>query len=381
MKIDLLYEIQKPTPHHERSEYEAYWEAMEQIELADQAGFDTVWCVEHHFLTGFAHSSAPEVFLAAVAQRTERIRIGHGVVLLPSPFNHPIRVAERIGALDILSNGRVEFGTGRSSGYEQEGFEVPTEESRAMWQEALRMIPRMWATDAFSHQGTYWNVPERNVIPKPIQKPHPPLWMAATSPESWELAGRNGIGCLGLTIFVSVPQIAERIKAYRAAIRACTEPAGAVVNEQVGAFTVVHCARTQEQALANGGADAAVGYLTYAFKVFAGGLRPDQKPPSEDTRREKDAQMQEATPYLDLLKSYPLIPKMMRGEVAFEDIDREDMVVVGDVERCIRKLERYAEAGVDRVLCLMQAGRIAHEAVLESIDLFGKHVIPHFDRP
>ncbi|HBZ71841.1 MAG TPA: LLM class flavin-dependent oxidoreductase, partial [Deltaproteobacteria bacterium] len=178
MKIDLLYEIQIPKPHDERSEYRAYWEAMEQIELADRMGFSTAWAVEHHFLTEFAHSSAPEVFLAAVAQRTQRIRVGHAVTLLPYPFNHPIRVAERIGALDIVSNGRVEFGTGRSSAYEQEGFEVAPDETREMWQEALEMIPRMWSTEEFSHDGKYFRIPRRNVVPKPIQKPHPPIWVA-----------------------------------------------------------------------------------------------------------------------------------------------------------------------------------------------------------
>src|SRR5262245_50773489 len=124
MKFDLLYELQAPLPHDDRTMYRLYNEALQQIELADRLGFDTVWAVEHHFLTEFAYSSAPEVFLSAAAQRTKRIRIGHGVVLLPHRFNHPIRVAERVAALDILSDGRVEFGTGRSSQYEQAGFEV-----------------------------------------------------------------------------------------------------------------------------------------------------------------------------------------------------------------------------------------------------------------
>src|SRR5207249_6729393 len=135
MKFDLLYELQMPKPHDARSEYRCVHEALEQIELADRLGFDTVWAVEHHFLQEFAHCSAPEVFLAAAAQRTKRIRIGHGVVLLPHRFNHPIRIAERVAALDIVSAGRVEFGTGRSSQYEQAGFEVDTEQSRDMWQE------------------------------------------------------------------------------------------------------------------------------------------------------------------------------------------------------------------------------------------------------
>src|SRR5512139_1566171 len=149
MKFDLLYELQVPKPHDERSEWRCYQEALEQIELADRLGFDTVWAVEHHFLSEFAHSSAPEVFLTAAAARTKKIRIGHGVVLLPSKFNHPIRVAERVAALDLISNGRVEFGTGRSSQYEQAGFEIDTDLSREMWQESLSIIPRMWTEDPF----------------------------------------------------------------------------------------------------------------------------------------------------------------------------------------------------------------------------------------
>src|SRR5438874_12228844 len=134
MKFDGLCVLQSPKPHDARSENRCYHEALEQIALADRLGFDTVWAVEHHFLTEFAHSSAPEVFLAAVAQRTKRIRIGHGVVLLPDRFNHPIRVAERVATLDLLSDGRVEFGTGRSSQFEQAGFEVDADRSRDMWQ-------------------------------------------------------------------------------------------------------------------------------------------------------------------------------------------------------------------------------------------------------
>jgi hypothetical protein len=115
MKIDLVYELEMPKPWGPDTEYNIYWEAMEQIEAADRYGFDTVWEVEHHFLEEYSHSSAPEVFLAAVAQRTHNIRIGHGVVLLPPEFNHPIRVAERVAALDIMSKGRLEFGTARTS--------------------------------------------------------------------------------------------------------------------------------------------------------------------------------------------------------------------------------------------------------------------------
>ena len=374
MKFDLLYELQMPKPHDERSEWRCYHEALEQIVFADRLGSDAVWEVEHHFLTEFAHSSAPEVVLAAVSQRTKRIRIGHGVTLLPHKFNHPIRVAERVAALDILSDGRVEFGTGRSSQYEQAGFEIDTAVSREMWQESLEMIPRMWTEEPFEHHGRFVDVPARNIVPKPLQKPHPPMWMAATSPQSWEIAGQNGIGILGLTIFVSVRQLEDRVRAYRAAL-ANARPVGRVVNDRVGAFTIVHVADSEADAVANGGPDAAINYLLYAFRVLGGFADPGGR----GMQREYAELEIKSTPYRDLIaKEYPIILKMQRGECTFDDLDQEDMVIVGDVDRCIRKVERYQQAGLDHFICLMQADRIPHEKVMRSIELFGTQILPRF---
>ena len=374
MKFDLLYELQIPKPHDARSEYRCYHEALEQIALADRLGFDTVWAVEHHFLTEFAHSSAPEVFLSAVAQRTQRIRIGHGVVLLPDRFNHPIRVAERAAALDILSDGRLEFGTGRSSQYEQAGFGIDTELSRAMWQESLEMIPRMWTEDPFSHTGRFVTVPARSIVPKPLQQPHPPIWMATTSPQSWEIAARNGIGVLGLTLFVSVPQLAERVRAYRTALTGA-KPVGKFVNDRVAAFTVVHVAETKEDAVLSGGTEAAINYLLYAFRVLGGFADPTGR----GMRREYAELEIKSTPYRDMIaKEYPIILKMQRNACTFEDLDREDMVIVGDVDHCLRKVERYQRAGLDHFIALMQADRIPHAKVLRSIELFATRIMPHF---
>ena len=374
MKFDLLYELQIPKPHDARSEYRCYHEALEQIALADRLGFDTVWAVEHHFLTEFAHSSAPEVFLSAVAQRTRQIRIGHGVVLLPDRFNHPILVAERAAALDILSDGRLEFGTGRSSQYEQAGFGIDTELSRAMWQESLEMIPRMWTEDPFSHTGRFVTVPARSIVPKPLQQPHPPIWMATTSPQSWEIAARNGIGVLGLTLFVSVPQLAERVRAYRTALTGA-KPVGKFVNDRVAAFTVVHVAETKEDAVLSGGTEAAINYLLYAFRVLGGFADPTGR----GMRREYAELEIKSTPYRDMIaKEYPIILKMQRNACTFEDLDREDMVIVGDVDHCLRKVERYQRAGLDHFIALMQADRIPHAKVLRSIELFATRIMPHF---
>ena len=374
MKFDLLYELQMPKPHDARSEHRCYHEALEQIELADRLGYDTVWEVEHHFLTEFAHSSAPEVFLAAASQRTKNIRLGHGVVLLPHKFNHPIRVAERVAALDIVSNGRVEFGTGRSSQFEQQGFGIDPNESRDMWQESLEMIPRMWTEETFSHEGRFVQVPPRSIHPKPLQQPHPPIWMAATSPQSWELAAQNGIGILGLTIFVSVPQLEERVRAYRAAI-AGAKPVGKRLNDRVGAFTIVHVAETKEQAIANGATDAAINYLLYAFRVLGGFADPSGR----GMQREYAGLEIKSTAYRDMIaKEYPIIVKMQEGRCTFEDLDSEDMVIVGDVDHCARKVERYKKAGLDHFISLMQVDRVPHAAVLRSLELFAKEIAPRF---
>jgi alkanesulfonate monooxygenase SsuD/methylene tetrahydromethanopterin reductase-like flavin-dependent oxidoreductase (luciferase family) len=361
-----------PKPHDADSEWRCYHQALEQVELADRLGYGTVWAVEHHFLTEFAHSSAPEVFLAAASQRTKNIRLGHGVTLLPHKFNHPVRVAERVAALDILSNGRVEFGTGRSSGFEQAGFEIDPAVSRDMWQESLEIIPRMWTEETFEHDGRFVKIPPRSIIPKPRQKPHPPMWAAATSPQTWELAGRNGIGILGLTIFVSVPQLAERVRVYREALKQA-KPVGSFVNDKVGAFTIVHVAETREEAIADGGADAAINYLLYAFRVLGGFADPSGR----GMQREYAGLEVQSTPYRDLIsKEYPLIAKMQRGECTFDELDAEDMVIVGDVDHCARKVERYRKAGLDHFIALMQADRIPHAKVLRSIELFGKEILP-----
>jgi alkanesulfonate monooxygenase SsuD/methylene tetrahydromethanopterin reductase-like flavin-dependent oxidoreductase (luciferase family) len=188
-----------------------------------------------------------------------------------------------------------------------------------MWQESLEIIPRMWTESPFEYDGKYVKIPPRDVIPKPIQQPHPPIWAAATSPATWELAGKNGIGILGLTIFVSVKQLEDRVRAYKAALREA-KPVGKFVNDQVGAFTIVHVAETKEEAIANGAADAAINYLLYAFRVLGGFADPSGK----GMQREYADLEIKSTPYRDLIaKEYPLIAKMQRGECTFEELDAE----------------------------------------------------------
>jgi alkanesulfonate monooxygenase SsuD/methylene tetrahydromethanopterin reductase-like flavin-dependent oxidoreductase (luciferase family) len=367
VKIDLIYELQMPRPWTSpTAESDCFWQAIEQIKRADEVGFDTVWAVEHHFQTEYSHCSAPEVFLGAVSQLTERIRLGHGVVLLPPPFNHPVRVAERIATLDILSRGRVEFGVGRSAMGEQAGFEIASEDSRAMLLEALAAIPKMWTREKFSWDGRYFRVPEREIIPKPIQQPHPPIWQASTSPESWELAGTNQIGALGLTILLPLEQMQQNIANYWKAYRHGT-PIGATSNGQVRIFTVVHCAPTTQQAIDQGGNDAALRYIDYVLNRL---LR--------DEIALERAGVRGTRPYSQFLDRFDYLKSYAEGQRRAELFDQESMIITGSPERCIEKIEEYERLGADGVLCMMQTGRIEHQHVMESIELFGKYVIPHF---
>ena len=215
MKIGIFYEHQLPRPWERDDEHRLLKDALEQVELADRLGIDYVWEVEHHFLEEYSHSSAPEVFLAAASQRTNRIRLGHGIVQLPPGFNHPARVAERIATLDLVSDGRVDFGTGESSSEaELGGFLVDRAEKRDQWDEALDAITRMFVETLFAgYDGRFVKMPPRNVVPKPLQRPHPPLWVACTQTKTIRQAGSWGLGALGFQ-FASAEQAETWVGAY-----------------------------------------------------------------------------------------------------------------------------------------------------------------------
>ncbi len=183
VKFGIFFEMSTPRPFTTEVQSAVFHNALEQARLADELGFDSVWCVEHHFLEEYSHSSAPEVVLAAVAAQTERIRIGHGAVVCVPEMNHPIRVAERCAVLDIVSRGRLDVGTARSSTWtELGGFNVDPDRTKKTWDEFVRVLPKMWTQEHFSYDGLSFSMPERNVLPKPLQQPHPPMWVTVTSP-------------------------------------------------------------------------------------------------------------------------------------------------------------------------------------------------------
>src|SRR5215218_1591437 len=243
MRFGLFYEHQLPRPWDEGENEKLLTDALDQIELADRIGFDHVWEVEHHFLEEYSHSSAPEVFLAACSQRTSRIRLGHGIVQLPLGFNHTARIAERIATLDLISDGRVEFGTGEtSSEAELGGFGVERASKRAQWSEALDAVTRMMVEEPFAgYDGEYLHMPPRNVVPKPLQKPHPPLWVACSRKETIHLAAEKGIGALSFS-FINPDEARAWVTDYYATLQsdACV-PAGFAVNPNLAIVLPFMC--------------------------------------------------------------------------------------------------------------------------------------------
>jgi len=355
MKFGLMYEIQIPEPHYPGIEQERYKQVLAQVELADEVGFDYFWTVEHHFLREFSHCSAPEVLYGAISQRTKRIRIGHAVALLPQQYNHPVRVAERAAVLDILSDGRVDLGTGRSTTLiEMDGFEVDPEETKAQWEEAVSIIPRMWTEDPFSHKGRFFNIPSRSVIPKPVQKPHPPLWVACSQPDSFRVAGEMGLGVLCFNLG-GHEQMLERVGMYRDGLKRA-RPVGAFANDQVAALCLINCAESDEEARRVAGPEG-VWFVNKAEELY----RPWQGRKVPDSYKFAVTAVQQE-----------------RVNKTAEDHIKSGAFAMGSPDTVIKVMQKYREAGVDQVLCFMQMGNLAHSRIMDSIKLFGRHVIPYF---
>ena len=226
MRFGIFYEHQLPRPWGEGAEEKLLSDALEQVELADKVGIDYVWEVEHHFLEEYSHSSAPEVFLAAASQRTKNIRLGHGIVQIPPGFNHPARVAERVATLDLDLGrpGRVRHRRVQLAGRARRRSASIAESKRDQWEESLDAITRMFVEEPFAgYDGQWTSMPPRNVVPKPKQKPHPPLWVACSRRETILLAARRGIGAL--TFAFIEPEQAQRVG--RRVLRADRSPTNA----------------------------------------------------------------------------------------------------------------------------------------------------------
>lgn len=367
MKLDLLYEIDVPKPwpgefpeNQRAAEQHAYREAVEQIKLADGLGFNTVWLVEHHFREGRSHSSAPEVTLGHLSGCTENLRLGFGVTLLPKDFRHPAMNAERVATLDVLSGGRVEWGTGRSTPMEQTAFGVPIEESREQWEEAIETVVEMWENEYYECDKKYTKFPRRMVTPKPMQWPHPPAWMAATSDGSAAVAGKLGLGLLTFAIMQPIDKLASHIKQYRDAAAHPT-PITRVTTNKVAAYTLVHCAETIDQCETDGVWDS-VWWWYQNLAEFTIKWELPHLPKEEQE------------------KAFPLLRKHSEGNFNVKAFNDYDMIIVGDPDMCMKKFLTYESIGCDQVLCYVQFGHLAHESVLKTIELLGKEVIPQLEK-
>jgi alkanesulfonate monooxygenase SsuD/methylene tetrahydromethanopterin reductase-like flavin-dependent oxidoreductase (luciferase family) len=372
MRFGIFYEHQLPRPWEPDDEHRLLLNALEQIELADSLGFDYVWEVEHHFLEEYSHSSAPEVFLAAASQRTRRIRLGHGIVQLPPNFNHPARVAERIATLDLLSSGRVEFGTGEaSSEAELGGFGVDRSKKRDQWTEAIDVIARMLVEEPFAgHVGDAINVPPRNVVPKPLQKPHPPLWVACSRRETIHLAATKGIGALSFS-FVEADEARMWVNDYYETIASedCV-PAGFAVNPTIACVLPFMCHEDEETAI-DRGLDGChfFGYSLGHYYVF-GNHRPGVTDIWQEFLANRD----------NFGFSRRVAAKT--GEVLGAQLMEEGLGslrgAIGTPDQVRELVRRYEEAGVDQLVFVSQAGRNRHEDVCESLELFAREVMPEF---
>ena len=352
MKFGTFHELQLPRPWDVESEHRLIKNALEQAELCDQLGFDYVWATEHHFLEEYAHSSAPEVFLAACSQRTKNVRIGHGIVQMPPNINHPARVAERIATLDLISDGRCEYGIGAgASETELGGYGVPQADKKAMMIEGARAVVEMMVQQPFpGMDGKYFKMPSRNVVPKPLQKPHPPMWLACSNRTSILQAARLGLGALTFS-FVGPEQAKLWVDEYYSTFENECEPLGYSVNPNFAIACPFLCDRDSAK-MEKMGAEA-FGFFIYGVGhySFFGAHEPG------------------VTDIWDEFKNHPK---------DFAPPEGRTQDCVGTPERLRAQLKEFEEVGIDQVICLSQAAKVPHEMLCSSMELFSKEVLPEF---
>lgn len=371
MKFSLIFEAQMadPTPEHE---CQVIHDSVEQAVFAEEMGFDRIWAVEHHALTWYSHMSASEIFLTWVAARTSRIRIGHGVVTMPFGYQHPVRVAERAAMLDVLSGGRVDVGAGRGATQQEMAmYGVRPEDTHPQMEEALRIFANAWREERFEWHGSI-DIGPGAILPRPVQTPHPPLFMACSKDDSLRLAAERGLGALVLG-FAGTENIRNLREIYGKAIAdrtgerfVSTEP-----NDHFSALCPTVVLDDAERARRIG----LRGQRYFAESIahwYGGGPAPDQHTDAghagddaaalERGREQLVASLHEAR--------IPVTPSST-GTYNVEH-------AYGSADTAIAYVEQLREIGVDEVMCLVQMGTVPQEACMETIRQWGEKVIPHF---
>ncbi len=350
MKFGVFYELQLPRPWDDNSEHTLFQQALDQIELADQLGYDYAWEVEHHFLEEYSHSSAPEVFLGAASQRTSNIRLGHGIVQLTT--NHPARVAERVSTLDLVSSGRVELGIGEGSSVtELHPFDRRFRDKREVWEDAVRCLMPMFSEVNHSYEGDWYKMPARNVVPKPLQKPHPPLWVACSQLDTIVMAAKRGMGALGFS-FVSADAAQAWVNAYyNTYVNELELLCDYQTNPAVAVVSPFMCAPTDEEA-----ARKAEGWTFFQFSLVFYNSHGPVEPGS-----------------VNLWDEYQKWKKTPKGRKASRTVG-----LVGSPATIAERLAMYEKAHVDQVILLNQAGKNTHEDITMSLELFANEVMGEF---
>ena len=331
-----------------------------------RSGWHAFWTVEHHFLQEYSHCSNPEVLYGAIASRTENIRLGYGVRLMPKPYNHPVRTAEswpcstcsRRGAStwapDVGHPGRAR-GLRHRSGREPPDVAGGYRAHRGLLdQRRVRVRGRVLA-DA-----------QRRVQPKPWQKPHPPLWGATTTDDGHGQVGGLGLGLCSFAVGLPPTEVKRKIDVYRAAVEQCTAPIGAFVNNQAATFTMALCGPDREKAKE----EARESFEWYPKT----GARQIATLTDWMAERKQD------------LGNYSYAADMKKTDdegtldlLSLEYLVDANACVLGTPEQCLEACRAYEAAGVDLLLCLVNPYKISHEAVMQTIELMGTEVIPHFD--
>jgi alkanesulfonate monooxygenase SsuD/methylene tetrahydromethanopterin reductase-like flavin-dependent oxidoreductase (luciferase family) len=351
VKFGIFYEHQIPRPWTVDSEYNLLHESLEQIERADALGYDYAWEVEHHFMEEYSHSSAPEVFLAAASQRTKNIRLGHGIIQLTT--NHPARVAERVSTLDLLSHGRVELGIGEGSSVtELHPFERRFRDKREVWEDAVRALMPMFSKEGWEYHGKYFDFPLRNVVPKPRQKPHPPLWVACSQFETIEMAGRRGLGVLAFQ-FIGADMARAWVNAYYNAItKRLDKLTDYEINPQIAVVSPFMCCETDEEAL-----EKAEGSTFFQFSLLFYNRHGPVVPGS-----------------VNLWEEYQEWKHTEEGK----KLGGRSRGLIGSPDTLRERLRKFARSDVDQVILINQIGKNRHEDIVRSLDLFAREVMPEF---
>jgi alkanesulfonate monooxygenase SsuD/methylene tetrahydromethanopterin reductase-like flavin-dependent oxidoreductase (luciferase family) len=358
MRFGVFYEMQLPRPWAADDERRLFQEALEQVELADRLGYDYAWEVEHHFLDEYSHSSSPEVFLAAAAARTKRIRLAHGIRQVIPNYNHPARTAECLATLDLISGGRVDFGIGEgATRLELGGFGIKAKEKRAMALEAAEQIANMMVLEPYpGFEGKYFSMPCRNVLPKPLQKPHPPMWMACTNRDTIKVAASLGLGALAFS-FLNPGEARTWSEIYYGILRSeqCV-PLGHSVNANLAMVSSFSIHRDRAEAIRRG--HEGFEFFGYALNAL---VAHDTLPGRTNLWGEYLARRGNRT-----------------EEFVAQNVVGTRSSGIGTPRDMRAHLEGFQEAGVDQVIFLQQAGRNRHAHICESLELFASDVMPMF---